>query len=296
MGLLVHQIMDKAKILIQFDTDAQPSVFDRVVAIDSGVQQLFSYGSVKPEQVESLVHGALFTRAPNELNGTAIFIGGSDIRIGEQILATIKDVYQRCGLHVSVMLDSNGSNTTAAAAVRAAVRHMDVGSSNALILGGTGPVGHRAALLLARTGAHVRIGSRQMGRAESVCQIIRSKIPNAKVEAVPTATSADGPKALEGRDLLIAAGAAGAVLLPQKIRSTCPTLRVAIDLNAVPPVGIEGIEIFDKAVTRDNTVCYGAIGVGGTKMKIHRAALQQLFERNDQILDAEEIYDLALRL
>jgi methylenetetrahydrofolate/methylenetetrahydromethanopterin dehydrogenase (NADP+) len=288
--------MEKAKILIQLDTDAQPSVFDRVVAVDSGVDQLFSYGGVKPEQVEGMIHGAIFTRAPNELQRTAVFIGGYDVAIGEQVLSAVKDVFKRTGLRVSVMLDSNGSNTTAAAAVRAAVRHMDVGSAQALVLGGTGPVGQRAALLLARNGAHVRIGSRQAQRADAVCELIRSKVPNAKVESIMTATSADGPKALAGRDLVIAAGAAGAVLLPLKIRATCESLRVAIDLNAVPPVGIEGIEVFDKAVSRDNTVCYGAIGVGGTKMKIHRAAVAQLFERNDQVLDAEEIYDLALRL
>jgi len=288
--------MDKSKILIQLDTDVQPSVFDRVVAVDAGVDHLFSYGGVKPEQVEFLAHGAIFTRSPNDLRRTAIFIGGSDVTIGEQVLAKIRDVFRTAGLSVSVMLDSNGSNTTAAAAVRAAVKHMDIDTANALILGGTGPVGQRAALMLARNGAHVRIGSRQMPRAEAVCQAIRAKVPNARVEAVSTTSSADGPKALEGRDLVIASGAAGAVLLPQKIRATCSTLRVAIDLNAVPPVGIEGIEIFDKAVTRDNTVCYGAIGVGGTKMKIHRAAIAQLFERNDLVLDAEEIYDLSLRL
>jgi hypothetical protein len=64
----------------------------------------------------------------------------------------------------------------------------------------------------------------------------------------------------------------------------------------VPPAGIEGIEVTDKAATRDGVICYGAIGVGETKMKIHRAAVTQLFERNDQVFDAEEIYDLAMRL
>ncbi len=288
--------MEKTKILLQLDTDPQPSLFDRIVAVDAGAAHVFSYGDVKPEQVEALVHGAIFTRPPNELNRTAIFIGGSDVNAGEQLLISVKEVFKRAGMRVSVMLDSNGSNTTAAAAVRAAVRHMDVGAAHALVLGGTGPVGQRASLLLARNGAHVRVGSRQVNRAEAVCQTIRATIPNAKVEAVATSSSADGPRALEGRDIVIAAGAAGAVLLPQKIRAACPTLRVAIDLNAVPPVGIEGIEVFDKAVCRDNTVCYGAFGVGGTKMKIHNAAIALMFERNDQVLDAEEIYDLALRL
>ncbi len=287
---------EKRSILIQFDTDPQASTFDRVVAVDSGVDLLFSYSNIKPEQVEALIHGAIFTRGPQDAHRTAIFIGGSDINAGETVLTEVQRVMNRAGMRVSVMLDSNGSNTTAAAAVRSAVKHMDVASSNALVLGGTGPVGQRAALLLARVGAHVRIGSRQLARAEAVCQLIRTKLPHARVEAVSSASSEDGPKALEGRNLVIAAGAAGAMLLPVKIRATCKSLMVAIDLNAVPPSGIEGIDVMDKAVNRDGVVCYGAIGVGGTKMKIHRAAIQQLFTKNNQVLDAEEIYDLALRL
>src|SRR5262249_17241282 len=70
---------------------------------------------------------------------------------------------------------------------------------------------------------------------------------------------------------------------------------VAIDLNAVPPLGIEGVEASDKAAERDRLVCYGAIGVGGTKMKVHKAAVARLFESNDQGLDAEEGYALAQR-
>ena len=289
--------MEKKKILVQLDSDAQASVFDRVVAIDAGVEELFTYSNVKVEQVMALVHGCIFTRSSKDLNKTAIFIGGSDVTVGEMILEDVKkQIIPKWGLQVSIMLDSNGSNTTAAAAVRAATKHMDLGATKALVLGGTGPVGQRVALLLAREGAHVRIGSRTVQRAETVCQVIRDKIPTAKVEAVSAVNSADGQKALEGRDLVIAAGAAGALLLPKKIRTACGTLRLAIDLNAVPPVGIEGIEITDKAVLRDGLLCYGAIGVGDAKMKIHRAAISQLFEKNDQILDAEEIYEIALRL
>jgi hypothetical protein len=267
------------------------------VAVDAGVNYLFSYGTVKPEQVMALVHGAIFTRGPRDLKHTAIFIGGSDVTAGEQVLAEVrKHLIPEYGLRVSVMLDSNGSNTTAAAAVRAASKHMDVGAAKALVLGGTGPVGQRVARLLARQGADVRIGSRQLDRALTVCRAIQGSIPNARVEAVVTAISADGPKALEGRDLVIAAGAAGAVLLPQKVRVAAGSLRMAIDLNAVPPVGIEGVEITDKGVPRDGPLCYGAIGVGETKMKIQKAAVAALFETNDRILDAEEIYDLAVRL
>jgi hypothetical protein len=139
----------------------------------------------------------------------------------------------------------------------------------------------------------VRIGSRQKDRAEAVCAVIRDQVPGAKVEAVATASSADAPAALAGRVLVVAAGAAGVVLLPKKVRTA--TLQVAIDLNAVPPAGIEGIEAMDAGAKRDGVIGYGALGVGGTKMKVHKAAIGKLFERNDQVLDAEEVYELAMQ-
>ena len=73
-------------------------------------------------------------------------------------------------------------------------------------------------------------------------------------------------------------------------------LRVAIDLNAVPPAGLGGIGVTDKAVERHGVLCYGAIGVGGTKMKIHKACLERLFESNDQVLDTERIYEIGKSL
>jgi hypothetical protein len=288
---------DKRKILVQLDTDSQPSVFDRVVAIDAGVDVLFTHHGVKPDQVQALIHGAIFTRGAKDLKSTAVFVGGSDVLAGEAVLHAVRNSFvPQYRLTVSVMLDSNGSNTTAAAAVRAASKHMDVGQARALVLGGTGPVGQRVARLLARQGADVRIGSRSVERAQAVATAIKAALPNARVEAAGATSVADGPKALVDRTLVIAAGAAGAMLLPAKALAAAKNLHLLIDLNAVPPAGIEGVEVTDKAVTRDGVVCYGAIGVGDTKMKIHRAAIAQLFERNDLVLDAEEIYDLALRL
>ena len=162
------------------------------------------------------------------------------------------------------------------------------------MLGGTGPVGQRVARLLARQGAQVRVASRQMSRAAGVCENLRHKIPGAHLEAASTAAPEELSNALKGRVLVIAAGAAGAVLLPKTQRQGCPTLRVAIDLNAVPPLGVEGVDVMDKGVERDKVICYGAVGVGATKMKIHKAAIARLFESNDQVLDAEEVYQIAL--
>src|SRR5436189_5043498 len=81
----------KPKILIQLDTDPQPSVFDAVVAADSGVEHLFRHGGVTPANVRDLVHGALFTRGPAELAGTAVFIGGSNVSASEAVLEAVKN-------------------------------------------------------------------------------------------------------------------------------------------------------------------------------------------------------------
>jgi methylenetetrahydrofolate/methylenetetrahydromethanopterin dehydrogenase (NADP+) len=288
---------DKSTILVQLDTDPQPSVFDRVVAVDAGVQHVFSYGGITPQNVKALVHGCIFTRGGKDLAHTAIFVGGSDVTAGEAVLTEVrKHLLPQYGLSVSLMLDSNGANTTAAAAVRAAGRHLDLSSTQSLVLGGTGPVGQRVARLLARAGGHVRIGSRQKERADAVCAVIRAHVPGADVHAIGVGSSSDGPTALDGRTLVIAAGAAGAVLLPKKVRVASKALCVAIDLNGVPPVGIEGLELNDKGTERDGAFCYGALGVGGTKMKVHKAAINKLFETNNVVLDVEEVYNLALQL
>jgi len=279
------------RILIQLDTDPLPSTFDRIVAIDAGAEQVFSYGGVTPENVTSLVHGAMFTRGPADLKQTAIFIGGSDVAAGERLLKAVRKLFFG-PMRVSILSDPNGANTTAAAAVRSATRHLDPAASTALVLGGTGPVGQRAARLLAQSGARVRIASRSRDRAAQVCTALGAVAQGASLEpceASPQALAA----ALEGVQLLISAGAAGVEFLSESVWRAAPALRVAIDLNAVPPAGLGGIGAMDKAFVRDQTICYGAVGVGGLKMKVHRIAVQRLFESNDRVLDVDEVYALA---
>ncbi|RLT11903.1 MAG: bifunctional NADP-dependent methylenetetrahydromethanopterin dehydrogenase/methylenetetrahydrofolate dehydrogenase [Planctomycetota bacterium] len=283
------------KILIQLDTDPQPSIFDRVVAIDSGVDELFSYGGVTPENVVGLVHGAIFTRGVPDLKNTAIFIGGSNVAAGEQLLAKVQKTFFG-PMRVSTMMDSNGSNTTAAAAVLACRKHVPLTGASALILAGTGPVGHRAAQILAAEGAEVRVGSRTRDKAEQTCFAIAKVLSAARITPVATGTDAELAEACDGVSLIIAAGAAGIELLSAERRATLKSLRVAVDLNAVPPLGIGGVEVMDKAKDRDGQLCYGAIGVGGTKMKIHRAAISRLFESNDQVLDTAAIYAIGQSL
>src|SRR4051794_37269871 len=284
---------DKRKILVQLDGDPQPSVFDRVVAVDAGVDELFSYGQVRREQVKDLIHGCIFTRGPKDLARTAVFVGGSDVALAEDLLAeTRKHLLPQFGLSVSLMMDANGANTTAAAAVRCASRHLDLSRSSALVLGGTGPVGQRVALLLARLGGAVRVGSRQREKAAQASERIKQRFADAKLEPVGVSTEGDLTSALEGVHLVVAAGAAGVQLVPVSALQG-RAVNVLIDLNAVPPPGIEGVDAMDAGKSRHSAIAYGALGVGGLKMKVHKAAVAALFSANNLVLDAEAIYDLA---
>ena len=102
--------------------------------------------------------------------------------------------------------------------------------------------------------------------------------------------------ALVGAHVVIAAGAAGVELLSQPASEAATALRVAVDLNAVTPAGIAGVKPHDSGNVRHGVACYGAIGVGGTKMKIHKQAIRQLFESNKQVLDAEEVFEIGRQL
>ncbi len=287
--------MSKPNILIQLDTDPRPSVFDAVVAIDAGVDKLVQYGGVTAENVRELVHGAMFTRGPDDLKHTAIFIGGSNVAAGEAVLAAVRETFFG-PMRVSVLFDANGANTTAAAAVLAAAKHVTLTGATALVLAATGPVGSRAARLLAGEGAIVRAASRSLERSEGVCAAANEIAPDSNVTAWQTATAEELTAALDGVQIVIAAGAAGVQLLPAGARRAATSLRVAIDLNAVPPLGIEGVKAQDRAADRDDIVAYGALGVGGTKMKIHKEAIRRLFAANDQILDAEEVLAIGKSL
>lgn len=281
------------KILIQLDSDLQPSAFDRVVAIDAGADEVFAYGNVQPEQVEGLVHGAIFTRGPKDLKHTALFIGGRDVEIGEKLLDRATKAFFG-PIRVSAMIDCNGSNTTAAAAVLAASRHVDLSKCVAVVFGGTGPVGQRVGELVAAAGGTVRLTSRDLERAEEIASVVRGRLGKAgTIEAYETASRTGKAAALGGVDVVFAAGAAGARFLTEQEWSSLQGLKVAVDLNAVPPTGLEKVDLQDKGQDRHGVVCYGALGVGGLKMKIHKTAVARLFEVNDRIYDLSSIFALG---
>jgi methylenetetrahydrofolate/methylenetetrahydromethanopterin dehydrogenase (NADP+) len=285
------------KLLLQIDSAHLASVFDAVVAYDSGADEVMSRGGVEEGEVRDLIHGCIFTRGLKDLKNTAVFIGGTDMSVGEKLLAAAqKAVFG--DFRVSMMLDSNGSNTTAVAAVEKIVRTVSsVEGKRVLVTAGTGPVGTRAAGLLAKAGAQVTITSRKPEEAEHVRESISERF-GGEIHSVVLHDKSEAGRILDEvkPQILLNTGPTGVILVPHDAWAGRSGLAVAADLNAVPPLGIEGIEATDNGAQRDGVTVFGALGVGNLKTKIHRRCIARLFESNDMILDAETIAEVAKEL
>lgn len=279
------------KLLFLFDTDPYASVFDTVVAYDGGADRVAGYANVAPDNVGALVDGTIFTRGGKDKQNTAIFVGGSDITKGEALFEAVKKRFFG-PFRVSIMLDPNGSNTTAAAGVALLAKAKKLKGKKAVVLAGTGPVGMRAATFLAEEGADVTLTSRSQQRAESAARAIEARF-GVKVKGVVGADDAARAADVKDANVVFAAGAIGVQLLKASDWQDNPNIEMVADVNAQPPLGIEGIEATDKGKERHGKLCFGALGIGGLKLKLHRGCIGTLFESSEGVLDAEEIYALA---
>ncbi|GJE25744.1 NADP-dependent methylenetetrahydromethanopterin/methylenetetrahydrofolate dehydrogenase [Methylobacterium organophilum] len=281
------------KLLFLFDTDAVPSVFDTVVGYDGGADHITGYGNVTTENVGALVDGTIYTRGGSEKKSTAIFVGGGNMAAGEAVFEAVKKRFFG-PFRVSAMLDSNGSNTTAAAGVALAVKAAggSVKGKKAVVLAGTGPVGMRSAALLAREGAEVIIAARQLDRAQAAADNVNKRF-GVNVTAAATPDEASRVALVKGQNLIFSAGAIGIELLPESGWKDEASIEIVADYNAQPPLGFGGIDAMDKGKERHGKLTFGALGIGGLKLKLHRACVAKLFESTEGVFDAENIYALA---
>lgn len=229
------------------------------------------------------------------MNNTAVFIGGSDVNKGEEILAAVKDVFF-ANFRVSVLLDSNGANTTAAAAVLKIKNSVNLKDKKAVVIAGTGPVGVRAAMLLAREGAEVVITSRSRERAEKKAEEIMEKYDVKNISGVQGSKKEEFEKIISGKDVILSAGPPKINFLTEDMWKKVDSIKVMGDINAVSPAGIEGIKPGADGDIIDGVKVFGALGIGGLKMKLHKKAVAELFKSTDSIFNAVEVYKLYKEL
>ncbi|MBT3504242.1 MAG: methylenetetrahydrofolate dehydrogenase [Piscirickettsiaceae bacterium] len=282
------------KLLLHLDTDPIPSAFDQAVAYDSNVDNVIAYGGITRDNVTPHVHGMIFTRGGKNLKNSAIFIGGSNVPASEMVGNAVKKAFFG-PVKVSVMLDPNGSNTTAAAIARKVMSDYDITGKKVVIIG-SGPVGQRSALFLLKEGAaEVVITSRDITRSKAIVHQMKEAYG---IDVTPGQARSDESVAalLKDAHVAIAAGPAGVCVIPDIAWKNSDSLEVIADVNAVPPQGVEGLEVMDNGTEKQGIRFYGAIAIGNFKMKVHRGAIESLYESNDQFLDETTIYDIACKV
>jgi hypothetical protein len=286
------------KILLQLDTDEHPSPFDAIVAQDADVDVLLSHGNVKREEARGLAQDAFFTRGPDDLNNTAIWVGGKHVATGEEVFAEVQKAFFG-PFQVSVMLDSNGCNTTAATTIARIAKSYDLAGKRAVVLG-LGSVGLRSAVLLAKEGCEVAVVAlppdlfdddrpyrrpRGLTAAEKLGLDTREPEDRSELEAT-----------LDGAQIVLSAGPAGVEVLREAVWSKHPSIELLADYNAADPLGLEGTEATDDLVDYDGKLVLGALAIGGPKMKVHKTCIRRMFESNDKVFDTDTVYEVAKEL
>jgi methylenetetrahydrofolate/methylenetetrahydromethanopterin dehydrogenase (NADP+) len=286
------------KVLLQLDTEEYPSPFDAIVAHDAGVDVLLSRGGVKAEAARGLAQDAFFTRGPDDLNTIAVWVGGKDVAAGEEVFAQVQKAFFG-PFRVSVMLDSNGCNTTAATTIARIAKARDLTGDRAVVIG-LGAVGLRSAVLLQKEGCEVTVAAlppdlfgddrpyrrpRGLEVAQRIGLDVREPADRAELESM-----------LDGAHVVLSAGPAGVPVLRHEFWAQHPTIELLADYNAAEPLGIEDTKATDDLAEYDGKVVLGALAIGGPKMKVHKACVRRLFESNDQVLDSDAVYAVAKEL
>ncbi len=276
--------MEKQFILHMLTTAKNLSPFDVNMALDAGWVSALPYTNVEPSEVQGLVQDAIFSRSARNLKRTGIFIGGRDTKQAMDMLKIAKHSMVP-PFEVSVFADPSGAFTTAAGMVAAVERELEtrfntgLAGKTILALGGTGPVGQAAAVIAAQAGAHVRIVGRQLDKAQTIADLCNHEFGDGQI-AVTAGADADKTEYIKTADVVFATGAAGIELLSAGLIATALNLKVAADVNAVPPAGIAGVDAFHNGVpiaaSISGAVGIGALAIGHVKYQAQNSLLKKM--------------------
>ncbi len=302
--------MERPYILHLFTPGSQMSPFDVNMAADAGYQVIAPYTGITVEGVAALTQDAIFSRSPKGLARTAIFIGGRDALLGADMLERAQKAMVP-PFQVALMADPSGAYTTAAAmvaSVEAALRDhhgSTLAGQRVVVLGGTGPVGRIACVLAALAGASVALSSRTgIDAAEAAARATGERF-GVTLEGVSGGDSAAVRSSLASADVLLSCAAAGVQAVSAADLQQAARLKVAADVNAVPPAGIAGVGVMDNAQPIEglqNSQGFvargiGALAIGNVKYQTQQQLLRRMHEAGSpQLLSYREAFELAREL
>lgn len=300
--------MSKRSIVHMLDPMAHNSPFDINMAVDAGYEIVIPYNSVKLEEVASLTQDAIFSRGPSGVKKTSLFIGGRDIGLAMDMLDAAKKAMVP-PFEVSVFADPSGAFTTAAALVACVERDLKknfdlpLSGMRAIVFGGTGPVGLATAVIVAQQGADTTIVDHfSIDTALDFAKEAKTRY-GVSLRSTTAASDADKARLLSNADLVFCTAKAGIQVLNASVLEDALQLKVAGDVNAVAPLGIEGLGIMDSgeplvhAVNSKGAVGIGALAVGNVKYKLQNALLKETLSSEKPVyLDFRNAFDGARKL
>ncbi len=286
--------MAKRSILHMLDPMPNNSPFDINMALDAGFDVLIPYNNVKLDNVYGLTQDATFSRSPSGVKRTGLFIGGRDLGLAMDMLNASKQAMVS-PFEISVFADPSGAFTTAAALVTCAEKELQVKHNKELkecsvvIFGGTGPVGIATGIIASLAGADVTLTDHlSIDTALDVSKAYNRRF-NCTLKGTLAHSEADKIRLVGNADIIFCTAKAGIQVLSAGVLKEARQLKVAGDVNAVPPFGIEGIKNDDSgkplihATNAQGAVGIGALAIGNVKFQLQHELLKAMLGRGQPL-------------
>ena len=275
------------------------SPFDVNMALDAGFDAVVPYIDVKLEEIMPLVQDAMFSRSPRDAVHTGVFIGGKDAVLALDMLEQLRKTLLK-PFEISAFADPAGSFTTAAAMVACVEKILKQKKGKALadthivIFGATGPVGYTSGVIAALEGAEVTLTARELSKVQAKADEIKQRF-GLTVHAAQAKSPEEISAVLAGKEVALCCAAAGVQVLSASMLSAAKSLLVSADVNAVPPAGIEGLELMaNGAELAGGSLGIGPLAIGDVKYKTESGLFQRMASSPKAIsLDFRDAFSLA---
>jgi hypothetical protein len=288
-------------VFVFLDTDKYCSPFDMLVAIDAFPDSMiFKYENVTDQDAPKIVYDLLFPRGPLGAAHTKIFINGSNFEMVEKVVEATQTAMKSAPWGTSIIVDPRGGYSTAAAAVAKTLgASIEKGlggleGKNVTVLAGTGPVGQTAARIYASEKANVTISSRALAKGQAVADKINAEVGAKRVKVVEVSKPEHTAAAIKGAEIVLSAGAGGIQLLSQADLNKAPSCKIVADINAIKPVGVEGLDSNDDSKEiKAGVFGIGALAIGKLKIKVETEMIKRATAEPAGLFDFAIAYNIA---
>lgn len=276
------------ELLFVLDTSRRASPFDLTMAYDAGFDAVIPYENVSPRDATSLTQDAMFSRSPKAFKHTCFFISGRDVTKAEETLKAVKKAMFP-PFQTNIIIDPSGAYTTAVAIV---AKVEDALSSHGLgglsgrkyAVFGTGPVGIMVAEILTSLECVVTVAepnpmlnSDYLLQHEAFRGVLKRH--GAYLHGVSASTQAEKLKILKKADVIFSVAARGVRIIEKEVIKRLKPTKVMVDTNAVPPLGVEGLELNDyMKEIMPGIYGIGALIIGDLKYKLQKGILKEACE------------------